>query len=178
MKQLICATPVSHLKYSIFPCWRMCLARSRGYGGPRDPPNTCVSMGELNILDEKIGHTLRFPWFSLDFWLFHFLGRSEVVWWADSDSLTCFAAWGWSQIAVGWNYEGFMAGTGWWYETWLPKLIFQIKELRRYCELEPRTWTKLQLLYSSFDVWSRFAIWFVSGGAQSERLPKTWNFGP
>ena len=30
--------------------------------------------------------------------------------------------------------------------------ILQDRELGRYCELEARTWTKLQLLYCSFDV--------------------------
>ena len=52
----------------------------------------------------------------------------------------------------------------------------QVRELGRYCELEPRTWTKLKLSYPSFDVWSRFAIWMVSGGAQTETVPKISNF--
>ena len=36
--------------------------------------------------------------------------------------------------------------------------ILQVKELERYCELRPRTWTKLKLIYPSFDVWSDLAI--------------------
>ena len=55
--------------------------------------------------------------------------------------------------------------------------ILQVRELGRYCELEPRTWTKLKILYSSFDVWSRFDISMVSGGARTETRPKMTNFG-
>ena len=32
----------------------MCLASFAGVVGPREPPNTCVSMGKLNILDMNI----------------------------------------------------------------------------------------------------------------------------
>ena len=76
---------------------------------------------------------------SLRYWKFSFSGGFVMFLWSDSDSLTCFAAWGWSQIALGSNYEGFMTGTRCSYQTWLPKLIFQVKGLGRYCELEPRT---------------------------------------
>ena len=54
--------------------------------------------------------------------------------------------------------------------------ILQVRELGRYCELRPRTWTKLKLTYPSFDVWSRFDIPMVSGGARTETRPKMTNF--
>ena len=89
----------------------MCLASFVGVGGPREPPNTCVSMGKLNILDHKNGQILKFSWFALDFFNFSFSDGFMMFLWSDSDSLTCFAAWGWSQIVLGSSYEGFMTGT-------------------------------------------------------------------
>ena len=53
----------------------------------------------------------------------------------------------------------------------------KVRELGRYCELESRTSTKLKILYSSFDVWSRFDISMVSGGARTKTRPKMTNFG-
>ena len=64
------------------------------------------------------------------------------------DVLAQFPARGWFQIALARNFTSIQIFCS--YGVHVP--ILQVRELGRYCELRPRTWIKLKLIYPSFDV--------------------------
>ena len=68
---------------------------------PRDPPNTCVSMGKLNILDHKKWSDSEVSLIFLYFLIFSSLGPVGTISRSDLDSLTCLAAQAWSQSSLG-----------------------------------------------------------------------------
>ena len=120
----------------------------------------------------KFRHFLQFCDVFLDFLIFSIFHGFEMVWlsistpWLDflpraaSESI-------WAGIFI--IFRFFSS-----YGVRVP--ILQDRKLGRYCELRPRTWTKLKLSYPSFDVWRDFHISMVSGGARSETRRKMMNF--
>ena len=121
----------------------------------------------------KIWVFLEFCGVFLDFLIFSILDSFEGVWLSKSTP--------WLDFLPGAASKSIWAGIfiifRFFCSYFVHVSILQVRELGRYCELEPRTWTKLKLLYSSFDVWSRFDISMVSGGARTETRPKMTNFG-